>query len=177
MRAAGVKSDRLGKYDNHMDIGNISHKNDPKSRMLLILTLVWMAVIFGFSSQNADASMEASGLVSEKLLSLAEMLFGGHPPAFIAEIISQGNYFVRKAGHFIEYLILGCLTTGWAGDIWKRYSFRASLLICVLYAVSDEVHQLFVPGRAGLISDVLLDSAASLVGIAVVAIWRCKVVK
>jgi hypothetical protein len=34
----------------------------------------------------------------------------------------------------------------------------AGVLISILYAVSDEVHQLFVPGRSGSIGDVLLDS-------------------
>jgi len=46
---------------------------------------------------------------------------------------------------------------------WKFILF--SLGICVLYAVSDEVHQLFVPGRGRQVRDVLIDSAGAIVGI------------
>lgn len=40
-----------------------------------------------------------------------------------------------------------------------------SWAFCILYAASDELHQLFVPGRAGLITDVCIDSAGALLGI------------
>jgi VanZ family protein len=50
------------------------------------------------------------------------------------------------------------------------YGYRSivlALLICVLYAISDEVHQLFVPGRGGQVKDIIIDSAGATVGIGV----------
>ena len=41
----------------------------------------------------------------------------------------------------------------------------ASLLICIMYAVSDEVHQSFVIGRAGRLLDVFIDTLGSITGI------------
>ena len=39
------------------------------------------------------------------------------------------------------------------------------IIICILYAISDEIHQLFVPGRSGQVSDVLLDTLGAFTGI------------
>ncbi len=43
--------------------------------------------------------------------------------------------------------------------------FILSLVFCILYAISDEVHQLFVPGRGAQVSDVLIDSLGAFLGI------------
>jgi len=53
-------------------------------------------------------------------------------------------------------------------DINKKPLF--AFLICVIYAISDEIHQLFVPGRTGQLKDVIIDSSGSFVGIAIVII-------
>ena len=66
-------------------------------------------------------------------------------------------------------MILGILASGlilYYGNINKKYLL--AFLICVIYAISDEIHQLFVPGRAGQVRDVLIDSAGSLLGIIIV---------
>ena len=49
-------------------------------------------------------------------------------------------------------------------EIGKRYIFWG-FMICVIYAVSDEVHQAFVPGRGPALKDVLIDSAGAFTGI------------
>lgn len=47
----------------------------------------------------------------------------------------------------------------------KTKLFKIALLICIPDAISDEVHQLFIPGRAGQVRDVIIDSAGAVVGI------------
>ncbi|MGV8147186.1 MAG: VanZ family protein [Alkaliphilus sp.] len=42
---------------------------------------------------------------------------------------------------------------------------KLTLLVCVLYAISDETHQIFVPGRSAQVSDILIDSVGAAVGI------------
>jgi len=57
----------------------------------------------------------------------------------------------------------------------KRYKgIKLALLICILYAVSDEVHQLFIPGRGGQFKDVIIDSAGVLVEI-IICNWACRI--
>ena len=76
------------------------------------------------------------------------------------------QFITRKSAHFIGYMILGILAIGLIlqyENIYKKPQF--AFLICVLYAISDEIHQLFVPGRAGQVRDVLIDSSGSFLGI------------
>lgn len=83
------------------------------------------------------------------------------------------DHAVRKTAHFAEYAILGFLLTGAAslGNGWK--SFLQPGFTGALYAASDEFHQLFVPGRSGQISDVLLDSAGVCFGVLLgMLFWR-----
>lgn len=78
---------------------------------------------------------------------------------------------VRKTAHAMEYAVLGLLTAG--AYIRRGTSIRKGILvpwgIATLYAASDEFHQLFVPGRSGQVSDVVLDSAGVLAGVLLLA--------
>ena len=79
------------------------------------------------------------------------------------------NHILRKNAHFFTYLILGVLMINAlrSSKVYGLPSVALALGICVLYAISDEVHQLFVPGRGGQIRDVFIDSAGASVGIGV----------
>jgi VanZ family protein len=70
---------------------------------------------------------------------------------------------LRKIGHAAEFAVLGALLARAFGATWR------ALAVGVLYAVSDEVHQLFVPGRSGSALDVALDAVGVAVG---VLVWR-----
>jgi VanZ family protein len=74
---------------------------------------------------------------------------------------------VRKYAHFTEYLILDILVLNalTVSGVRGFKGFIFSLVFCILYAISDEVHQLFVPGRGAQVTDVLIDSAGAFVGI------------
>ena len=86
---------------------------------------------------------------------------------------------VRKSAHFLEYLILGILMI----NVVKNYKdinnclFFMSLLFCIMYAISDEVHQLFIPGRSCEILDVLIDSTGSLIGIFIYYLFNSRRLK
>lgn len=86
--------------------------------------------------------------------------------------ITYAGRLIRKSAHFIAYLILGFLishamqnevTTASTVTDWKRRGF--TLLISVAYAISDEFHQSFVPGRGPLLKDVLIDGSGAVLGI------------
>ena len=78
------------------------------------------------------------------------------------------SLIIRKLAHFTEYLILGILTY----NLIKSYNKKTyiAIIICILYAISDEIHQYFVPGRSCQILDMTIDSIGSLTGIYILKI-------
>lgn len=114
--------------------------------------LAWMGVIFYFSHQSGVDSADLSGWFVTQLTNLVPL----DPEAL--------SFLVRKGAHVSEYALLGALLA-WA---WPAHSVRRAYgptLIGILFAVSDEVHQRFVPGRSGQVSDVLIDSVGVLIGV------------
>lgn len=73
---------------------------------------------------------------------------------------------VRKLGHFTEYLVFGILLAhGLRGDGPQRPRHAVlAIVLAALYAVTDELHQLFVPGRTAAVGDVLIDTAGAALG-------------
>lgn len=133
------------------------------------------AAIFYFSAQPADVSTELSDGVTTMLLRVAEALgLLELSPKVVYELCEALATPVRKAAHVTEYMILhGTILFGlyqWSeefcGAKWLKWAF----FMTVFYAGTDEFHQLFVPGRAGRVTDVLIDS----IGVAVVTwiLWR-----
>jgi len=117
--------------------------------------LAWMGVIFYFSNQ-ANSNQ------------VTEEIFGGL------------NYFVRKGAHLTEYAILLSLCQWFKLSLddppiklrpqTKFVNLLPPFAVTVLYAMSDEWHQSFVPARSALFSDVLIDST----GAALIWFWRMK---
>jgi VanZ family protein len=71
-----------------------------------------------------------------------------------------------KVGHGIGYFCLG-MAVLYALGTNSRWYPGIALLLCSLYAVTDEVHQIFVPGRSASPRDILIDTCAALGGVAV----------
>lgn len=105
--------------------------------------LLWMVVIFNLSSQPAHQSNKLSTGVTQVIVKTVKKV------APKSEFdIKKFNHYVRKNAHFFAYLVLGILVMN-----AMRGKTRA-LMICILYAISDEVHQMFVPGRGPQVKDV-----------------------
>lgn len=79
--------------------------------------------------------------------------------------LTKFRYVVRKTAHFTTYLILGLLVFNLCKYNNVKNIIKISLLVCILYACTDEIHQLFVDGRSGEIFDVCIDTVGSLIGI------------
>lgn len=143
-----------------------------KKIIKIVLVLVCMIIIFTFSS---DTSYESTKKSNKLIITVAEMLNKNELSKKEKEIyINKFVFIVRKSAHFFIYLILGLLVA----SLLKEYSMVNkrmmiySFLICFLYAISDEIHQLFVSGRSGEIRDILIDSIGSLVGIGIYYLIR-----
>ena len=148
-----------------------------KKTIFAVLLVLWMGFIFSMSSENAEKSSNTSGQTIRVVLSVVPE-FEKQPEEVKVNIIEKLQFIVRKSAHFIGYMILGILASGlilYYGNINKKYLL--AFLICVIYAISDEIHQLFVPGRSGQVRDVLIDSAGSLLGIILVMAFEKLLIK
>jgi hypothetical protein len=128
-----------------------------KKYFYLLLMLAIMALIFYFSSQNADRSGETSGSVLAWIME--HIMHREEVPEFAGTLI-------RKMAHFSIYLCLGVSAALFVSE-WRarRFLFLWSWLIPVLYACTDELHQYFVPGRSCELRDVCIDSTGALLGV------------
>lgn len=131
--------------------------------VLWALVLGLMGFIFSMSAEPAVVSSETSGNTLRAIFNVIFPGFKDFDEAMQQHIIDQNQYFIRKTAHFSVYTLLGILTSLAVAQHIKRFSL-ISYAIGTLYAVSDEIHQLYVPGRSGQISDVLLDSAGVALG-------------
>ena len=77
--------------------------------------------------------------------------------------------FVRKTAHFTEYAVLGFFTyKAVSCDVLDRKkAVLTAQLISTGYASTDEIHQMFVPGREGKVFDMMIDSCGAFCGIMV----------
>ncbi|WP_313128227.1 VanZ family protein [Anaerocolumna sp.] len=129
--------------------------------------LIIMCVIFYFSHQEAAASSRLSGGIIENIFSLNEKIFSLELP------IEERNHWlelletlIRKAAHMTEYGILA-IALSYSFYVYGKRGRSLILwseVIAVLYAATDEFHQLFVPGRSGQVTDVLIDGSGALIG-------------
>jgi VanZ family protein len=128
--------------------------------------LVWMAVILSFTFQTGTDSAQLSGRLFE----------------FINQILMTLNIHVdpntlhlllRKAAHFVEYLILGWLVLfalkPYAMSIKQR--MMVVLSVGFVFASIDELIQTMIPGRVGSVIDVLIDTAGVFMGLCLYVLW------
>jgi VanZ family protein len=149
----------------------------PKSSKVafLFFVLMWMVLIFIFSSQpyeSQDLKPWQQSVLSfqqiEHYFSDVELKYGGH----LISIKSLGlagfvQFFIRKSAHVTEYAVLGVLIFQSLRMLFPRV-WGVSLItisFSYLYAVTDEYHQSFVFERTPLFADVLLDTAGAILGI------------
>lgn len=81
------------------------------------------------------------------------------------------NHYVRKAAHFSVYCLLGGALSVALRRI-NRESWWLPILLACLYAISDEFHQSFVPGRGPLATDVMIDTMGASLGVLIYRIFR-----
>ena len=128
-------------------------KNKPLAIIFWIFSVAVAVVIFKLSCDTGEESAELSGGLLAIIID------------FIGRYISHN--LLRKIAHFCEYMALGFFVSGAISFTFDRRKIYFPLPICMLYSVSDEIHQYFVPGRACRIFDVFVDSCGSLTGILV----------
>lgn len=137
----------------------------------LILAIATMVYVFFMSSQTAAVSTKSSGRVIETIAKILIKDFESLSPENKIEIIRMYQGIVRKTAHFAIFACLGF----WVGGYLLTYTMPTqklktiySILFCLVYAVSDEIHQLFVAGRSCQLSDIIIDLFGALFGILII---------
>ncbi|MCI8506425.1 MAG: VanZ family protein [Lachnospiraceae bacterium] len=114
--------------------------------IFLALSLLWMAVIFYFSGQSGSESGALSG--------------------FLSELLGLPDWVVRKGAHMAEYAALGFFLAGFFLTFPGKRMWLPAWGTAVLYAASDEIHQMFSDGRGPAVRDVCIDAAGAVIGVA-----------
>jgi VanZ family protein len=126
--------------------------------------LAWMAIIFT-ASGDTQSSRHSSTLFEPLLRWLC--------PWLSQPRVEEIHYLFRKCCHMAEYAILAWLC--WRAvrqpqprdpRPWRWAEAGLALAIVLLYAASDELHQVFVPSRTGQVSDVVVDVGGGVIGLA-----------
>jgi VanZ family protein len=121
-----------------------------------ILVIIWILLIYYMSSQVARTSSGLSSLFVEPIRPYA--------PGFTEVIITT---LVRKSAHIFQYFVLGILVF----NVLCEYKLSSkklvgySILFAGLYAITDEIHQAFVPGRSAELRDVFIDTIGASLGV------------
>ena len=135
-----------------------------KKTISFIVLILWMIVIFSFSSADANKSTGTSDKVITTMIEIKDKITNNETPNNEKEIIvKNSSFYIRKIAHITEYLILGFLTF----NLLKQYSVTNiyyAIGLSILYSCTDEFHQLFINGRSGSFRDVLIDAIGILLG-------------
>lgn len=149
-----------------------------KKAIFTTFVALWMGVIFWFSAQPAVESSKMShsiGKVIGEVLVPDFKALSSEEQEAIAEKI---DYPVRKTAHAMEYAVLGGVLVLMYGsyEIIGKKGMAYGILTGVAYAMTDEIHQLFVAGRSCQVTDVLIDSAGVIFGSIIgVLIFICTI--
>lgn len=155
-----------------------------------ILVVIWMIIIFYFSNMNTTESNQKSLETIEHIIDATEQLDTSkqevqqennnltveeqyqqyqkqqYEQYQRQQLINVLNYPVRKLAHMFIYFVLALLILSAFKNEKKRKKIKdITLVICFLYAYTDELHQAFVVGRSGNIFDVFIDTIGSLIAI------------
>ena len=136
-----------------------------------LLVLVWLVVIYTFSAHNGTVSTNESksftstaigtiAKTAQKMGMIEEIPTGKE----VEQLVKKINPFTRKLAHFSIYFVLGLLImmalTPYQMPLWVQ--LMLTILLCFIYAMTDEFHQTFVSGRNGTFVDCIIDTLGSL---------------
>lgn len=149
-------------------------KNLDKNRLIkitkLILIFIWMITVFKFSAEKGQESESTSRKVTVAVVqTISDKSIEENEP-----LISQVDKVVRKIAHYTIYTIGGFLIMNYfyTTDKSQKDKIMYSITFGAGYAVTDEIHQLFVSERSARIFDVGIDTLGVITGILIYLVIR-----
>jgi len=153
---------------------NIKLDGDILKKLSIILCALWMGFIFYNSSRPGLVSNSRSYKIVESIRNDKNALVGnknlekGKPSLLPNSSRDEKiNLIIRKNAHAFEYCMLAIFASNilFLRGVKGKNALICIMFICLLFAVTDEYHQIFVAGRSSLVSDVLIDFGGSLIGL------------
>ena len=150
-------------------------KTNIKRIVFAILIIINCVVIFNFSNRVADDSSKQSGRIVNFISQIVPIIKNMPEPDRTNFIEGTLTTIVRKTAHFSIYALLGLLSMNFMLT-FKRKNCKVdlrcvvALIFCTFYAITDEIHQYFIPGRSCELRDVCIDTLGALTGILLVII-------
>ena len=140
-----------------------SHRTSWRGRLSRYGPLaVWAILIFVGSGSVLSAEH------TSVLLQFVKWLF----PSASPDSLAWFHFLVRKAGHLTEYAILASLAAralrSSSLQFVRVHWFKFSLMLAMVYALTDEFHQSFVPSRTASIHDSLIDSVGAFIALSLI---------
>jgi VanZ family protein len=139
------------------------NKMKKKRIITLILIIAWMLLVYFLSNQVAEDSANLSQGFLKTILKLLNLK---------GETLFITEHVIRKLAHLALYTLGGILiyTHVKTYNLEENSKVMISQIIGMTYAITDEIHQAFVPGRSGEVRDVLIDSLGIAIGMLIIAI-------
>ena len=158
-------------------------KEKKTGKGILVLRILFLALALGCcvyifinSAENAATSATRSEEITEKLSPVLIENYESLTPKEKTQQKSLLESRLRTSAHGMEFAALGMCSAAFALTFLGAFGRKKAALLplfafvfCVLYALSDETHQLFVPGRAFQAEDLLMDSVGALAGVLIVS--------
>lgn len=139
-----------------------------------IIAIICCIIIFSFSAVPAKASTKQSKGLTYNVIKL---LNGNKlSERDLEKLTKKINPVIRKIAHFSIYMILAIFTYMFIEELniksksekeRLRKNIIYTCIFCIIYAIFDEIHQIYVPGRTGKAIDVIIDTLGSCMGIAI----------
>lgn len=136
----------------------------------IILIIAWMEIVFGFSNQGGTKSSNTS----RKVTVVVVQAISDKTIEENESVIEKAEKVVRKLAHYTIYTVGGFLIMNYAytTNLKSKEKVLYSIAFGAGYAVTDELHQFFMPGRSARAFDVGIDTLGVLTGIAIYVVIR-----
>lgn len=138
--------------------------------ILIVLLLCTFYIIFGFSSQDGEKSGGISKRITDFILEKSSK-YNSLEISEKKQVNKRTERVIRKIAHFSIYTLVGFLLIALLStyeNIKRKNQIYISTMLGISYAISDEIHQSFTPGRGPKITDVFIDSLGVFFGIIVI---------
>ncbi|MEG0873103.1 MAG: VanZ family protein [Clostridia bacterium] len=134
--------------------------------IILVILFAWMITIFCFSNQASTVSKKNSGRVIQNIIDVIPKTKNLDKKQK-DKIVEKMQPIVRKSAHFFIYTMGGAILIITMTIVVKNNKNKEviAFLIGASYAITDEVHQIFISGRSMEFRDILIDSTGVLIGI------------
>lgn len=142
------------------------NKNIKIKRIIFtILLMITFYAIFNFSNQDGETSGTLSTKITEIIVTVLKQIVDSNQ--ITVELLHP---IIRKLAHYSIYTLSGFSIMGLicTYNIKDKFKILISLSLGIIYAISDELHQYFIPGRCASIKDVCIDSLGVITGICII---------